>query len=180
MRIYEGSPRQDWEEVLRAIGAFADREALKELLFLELDEGFLLQGMALPAGGADSDSFGALAKRTYELLDEQVAQLLDETTAQRGTSEVETPHAEPTNYYEQAMRVIGAYVDSEKARDVFLFEQDGSFVLRLLHAGSGGVIGHRLAEFTKDEILAMIEAAPQQRTAAPATAEAAPAGEASE
>ena len=180
MRIYEGSPRQDWEEVLRAIGAFADREQLKELLFLELDEGFLLQGMALPAGGADSDSFGALAKRTYELLDEQVAQLLDEITAQRGTSGDDTPHAELTNYYEQAMRVLGAYVDSEKARDVFLFEQDGSFVLRLLHAGSGGAIGHRLAEFTKDEILAMIEAAPQQRNAVPATAEAAPAREASE
>ena len=180
MRIYEGSPRQDWEEVLRAIGAFADREQLKELLFLELDEGFLLQGMALPAGGADSDSFGALAKRTYELLDEQVAQLLDETTGQRGTSDLETPHAEVGNYYEQAMRVLGAYVDAEKARDVFFFEQDGSFVLRLLHAGSGGVIGHRLAEFTKDEILAMIEAAPQQRSVVTATAEAAPAGEASE
>jgi hypothetical protein len=173
MRIYEGSPRQDWEEVLRAIGAFADREQLKELLFLELDEGFLLQGMALPAGGADSDSFGALAKRTYELLDEQVAQLLDEITARRGTATGDTPHAELTNYYEQAMRVLGAYVDAEKARDVFLFEQDGSFVLRLLHAGAGGMIGHRLAEFTKDEILAMIEAAPQQRNAEPAIAPAA-------
>ena len=173
MRIYEGSPRQDWEEVLRAIGAFADREQLKELLFLELDEGFLLQGMALPAGGADSDSFGALAKRTYELVDEQVAQLLDEISAHRGNATDDTPHAELTNYYEQAMRVLGAYVDAEKARDVFLFEQDGSFVLRLLHAGSGGMIGHRLAEFTKDEILAMIEAAPQQRNAEPATAPAA-------
>ena len=165
--------------MLRAIGAFADREQLKELLFLELDEGFLLQGMALPAGGADSDSFGALAKRTYELLDEQVAQLLDEITARRGTATGDTPQAELTNYYEQAMRVLGAYVDAEKARDVFLFEQDGSFVLRLLHAGAGGMIGHRLAEFTKDEILAMIEAAPQQRNAQPAIAPAAT-GEASQ
>jgi hypothetical protein len=180
MRIYEGSPRQDWEEVLRAIGAFADREALKELLFLELDEGFLLQGLALPAGGSDSDTFGALAKRTYELLDEQVAQLLDEVTARRGSSKETEPHAQVTNYYEQAMRVVGAYVDGEKARDVFLFEQEGSFVLRLLHAGSTGMFGHRLAEFTKDEILAMIEAAPQQRNAAPASVEAAPAREASE
>jgi hypothetical protein len=180
MRIYEGSPRQDWEEVLRAIGHFADREQLKELLFLELDEGFLLQGMALPQGGADSDSFGALAKRTYELLDDQVAQLLDEAMGERGTAEGETPHAELTNYYEQAMRVIGGYVDSEKARDVFLFEQEGSFVLRLLHAGPGGLIGHKLAEFTRDEILAMIEAAPQQRSDAPATREPAATGEASE
>jgi hypothetical protein len=46
---------------------------------------------------------------------------------------------------------------------VFLFEQEGSFVLRLFGvAGSRGA-GHQLSEFTKDEILAMIESAPQQR-----------------
>ncbi|HET6745993.1 MAG TPA: hypothetical protein VFH90_09135 [Candidatus Limnocylindria bacterium] len=187
MRIYDGSPRQDWEEVLRAIGAFADREKLKELLLLELDEGFLLQGLGLPAGGADSDTFGVLAKRTYELLDEQVAQLMDEAAAARkAAAEAEIPHADVVNYFEQAMRVIGAWIDSEKARDVFLFEQDGSFVLRMLHASAGGAVGHQLAEFTKDEILAMIEAAPQQRGAAAAAIPAAtpaaqaPPGEASQ
>ena len=49
MRIYDGSPRQQWEEVLRSIGAFADREALKELLLLELETGFVLQGLGLQA-----------------------------------------------------------------------------------------------------------------------------------
>ena len=175
MRIYDGSPRQDWEEVLRAIGAFADREKLKELLLLELDEGFLLQGLGLPAGGADSDSFGALAKRTYELLDEQVAQLIDEAAAARTERADGVPHAELDNYFEQALRVIGAWIDQEKARDVFFFEQDGSFVLRVLHASAGGVVGHRLAEFTKDEILVMIDAAPQQRGAAAPAAMATPA-----
>lgn len=174
MRIYDGSPRQDWEEVLRAIGAFADREKLKELLLLELDEGFFLQGLALPAGGADSDSFGVLAKRTYELLDEQVAQLIDEASAARAAAGEQVPHADITNYFEHALRVIGAWVDTEKARDLFFFEQDGSFVLRVLHASAGGIVGHQLAEFTKDEILAMIEAAPQQRIAATAAAEASP------
>ncbi|HEX2142690.1 MAG TPA: hypothetical protein VHK28_10550 [Candidatus Limnocylindria bacterium] len=178
MRIYEGSPRQDWEEVLRAIGAFADREQLKELLFLELDDGFLLQGLALPAGGADSDSFGALSKRMYELVDEQVAQLMDEAAAQRGSAEVSVPQPGLTNYYEQALRIVGAWVDREHARDLFFFEQDGSFVLRVLHATAGGAIGHQLAEFTKDEIVAMIEAAPQQRNAEPEGA-GAPTGEAS-
>lgn len=177
MRIYEGSPRQDWEEVLRAIGAFADREKLKELLLLELEEGFILQGLALPAGGADSDSYGVLAKRTYELLDEQVAQLMDEAAAARTANADQVPHTDLSNYFEQALRVIGAWVDQEHARDLFLFEQDGSFVLRILHASAGGAVGHQLAEFTKDEILAMIEAAPQQR-AATAAAEASP-GEAS-
>ena len=41
MRIYDGSPRQDWEEVLRSIGAFADSERLKEILLLELEGGEL-------------------------------------------------------------------------------------------------------------------------------------------
>ena len=131
MRIYEGSPRQQWEEVLRSIGAFADREPLKELLLLELEVGFVLQGLGLQAGGADSDSFGSAVKRTYELTDDQVGELIDVAEADRGTSTENVPHADITNYYEHAMRVIGSYIDSQKPHDVFLFEQDGSFVLRL-------------------------------------------------
>lgn len=166
MRIYDGSPRQDWEEVLRAIGAFADRENLKELLFLELEDGFLLQGLGVPTGGADMDTMGTISKKTYELLDDQVGQLMDEITAQRGSAESNVPHVEIDNYYEQSMRIIGAWVDGQHARDIFFFEQEGSFVMRLLQTGSGGTVAHRLAEFTRDEIVAMIDAAPQQRNAA--------------
>jgi hypothetical protein len=162
MRIYEGSPRQQWEEVLRSIGAFADREQLKELLLLELEVGFVLQGLGLQSGGADSDSFGTAVKRTYELTDDQVAELMDVAAEQRGTSSENVPHADITNYYEHAMRVIGNYIDSQKAHDVFLFEQEGSFVLRLFGV-AGGRVAHQLAEFTRDEILAMIASAPEQR-----------------
>ena len=35
MRIYEGSPRQDFEEVLRSIGAFLDQRGMREILLLE-------------------------------------------------------------------------------------------------------------------------------------------------
>jgi hypothetical protein len=162
VRIYEGSPRQQWEEVLRSIGAFADRENLKELLLLELEVGFVLQGLGLQAGGADSDSYGSAVKRTYELTDDQVGELMDARVADRGSSAENLPHADITNYYEHAMRVLGRYIDSQRAHDVFLFEQDGSFVLRLF-AVSGTRVAHQLAEFTRDEILAMIEAAPEQR-----------------
>jgi len=160
--------------VLRSIGAFADRERLKELLLLELEGGLLLQGLALPGGGADSDTFGALAKRTYELTEDQVAQLMDEAAAHRGTAPDDAPHPDLTNYYELAMRIIGAYIDAQRAHDVFLFEQDGSFVLRLFApAGSRGGT-HQLAEFTRDEILAMIQSAQQYRGQA---AQAQPAAE---
>jgi hypothetical protein len=162
MRIYDGSPRQQWEEALRGIGAFADAERLKEILFLELEGGFLLQGLGLQDAGADSDSFGSTAKRTYELTDDQVGELMDAAAAKRGSVETDRPHPDHTNYYEQALRILGAYIDNQKAHDVFLFEQEGSFVLRLFGV-SGSRAGHQLSEFTRDEILAMIESAPEQR-----------------
>ena len=164
MRIYEGSPRQDWEEVLRAIGSFADRERMKELLLLELDAGFLMQGLSLPRDSAWTESEGMLTKSTHELPDDEIGKLIDAAEAKRTDGPETTPHTEISNYYEQAMRVIGAYLDAQKPRDVFLFEQDGAFVLRLLVTATGGAAaGHQLVEFTKDDILAMIAAAPQQR-----------------
>ena len=88
---------------------------------------------------------------------------MDANAAKRGSSDADVPHPELANYYELGMRIIGAYIDQQKAHDVFLFEQDGSFVLRLFGvAGSRGA-GHQLSEFTKDEILAMIHSAPEQR-----------------
>jgi len=164
MRIYEGSPRQDWEEVLRSIGAFADREHMKELLLLELDAGFILQGLAPPAAGARTESEGTLTKVTHELPDDEIGQLMDAAAAHRTDGPQITPHPEIGNYYEQALRVVGAYVDGQRARDIFLFEQGGAFVLRLLMSAVGAAAaGHQLVEFTKDDIIAMIEAAPQQR-----------------
>lgn len=164
MRIYEGSPRQDWEEVLRSIGAFADRERIKELLLLELDAGFIIQGLALPRDSAWTESEGMLTKTTHELPDDEIGKMIDAAEAKRTDGPETTPHAEIANYYEQAMRVIGAYLDGQKPRDVFLFEQDGAFVLRLLVSATGAAAaGHQLAEFTKEDILAMIGAAPQQR-----------------
>lgn len=162
MRIYDGSPRQDWEEVLRSIGAFADRERLKDLLFLELEGGFVFQGLAMASGGSDSDSFGALAKRTYELTEEQVAELMEAAEARRGSADSDVPQPDLMNYYELSLRILGAYIDGQKAHDVFFFEQEGTYVLRLFGvAAHGGT--HQLSEFTRDEMLAMIEAAPEQR-----------------
>lgn len=163
MRIYEGSPRQDWEEVLRTIGAYADEEAFKEILLLELEGGFILQALGVDRGGARSESEGMLAKRTIELPDERIAELMDEAAARRAGGKATVPEADLTNYYEQALRVIGRYLDGQKVRELFFFEQEGSFVVRVLYAVAGGSLGHQLVEFTKDDILAMIGEAPQHR-----------------
>jgi hypothetical protein len=169
MRIYDGSPRQDWEEVLRSIGAFADAERLKEILLLELEGGFVLQGLAMTGGGSDSDNFGALAKRTYELTDDQVGELMEAADAKRGTADADRAHPDLLNYYELSLRILGAYIDGQKAHDVFFFEQEGTYVLRLFGVTGSGNAGHQLSEFTRDEMLAMIESAPDQRQPEPET-----------
>jgi hypothetical protein len=166
MRIYEGTPRQDWEDVLRAVGAYADRERIKEILLLELEGGILLQGLAF-SSGSWSDSAGTLAKRTIELTDDQLGTLLDEAIARRDTGVAPHPETGMPSFYEQALRVLGRWLDARRPRDIFFFEQGGSFVLRALEASPVGGISHQLAEFTHDEILVMIDASPQLRDHAP-------------
>ena len=47
MRIYEGSPRQDFEEVFRSIGAFLDQRGMREILLVEAPDGFIVQGLVI-------------------------------------------------------------------------------------------------------------------------------------
>jgi len=162
MRIYEGSPRQDWEEVLRSVGAWADREALKEILLLELDGGFLVQGIATSMGGQWSET-GTFSKQMHELTDDQIGDLIGAAEEQRGSASADHPEIGIANFYEQALRIIGKWLDSVNPRDVFFFEQDGSFVVRTFVVAPHGKVGHQLSEFTRDEIVGMIESAPLDR-----------------
>ena len=57
MRIYEGSPRQDFEEVFRSIGAFLDQRGMREILLVEAPDGFIVQGLGR-AGGAGGHLVG--------------------------------------------------------------------------------------------------------------------------
>ena len=131
MRIYEGSPRQDFEEVFRSIGAFLDQRGMKDVLLLEAPDGFIVQGLVLSGAstGTWSDSMGAQSKETLTFLDDDIVRFMEEAGARRGT---ESP--KPAGHYEAAFRVLGRYMDDQKPRDVFFFEQDGAFVLRLLMA----------------------------------------------
>jgi len=47
MRIYEGSPRQDFEEVFRSIGALIDQRGMREILLFEAPDGFIVQGVVV-------------------------------------------------------------------------------------------------------------------------------------
>ena len=46
--MYEGTPRQNYEEVLRSIGAFLDQRAMRDVLLTEAPDGFIVQGLAGP------------------------------------------------------------------------------------------------------------------------------------
>ena len=163
MRIYEGSPRQNYEEVLRSIGAFLDRRAMKEVMLVEAPDGFVVQGLTMEntSVGAWSEHIGQQTKETFTFLDDDIARFMEEGHARResGSKTVTWGQA---GYYEHALRVIGRYVDEQKPRDVFFFEQDGAFVLRLLMWMQTGS-RHVIAEFTREELEAMIAAAPELR-----------------
>ncbi|MEZ4597696.1 MAG: hypothetical protein R3C32_13270 [Chloroflexota bacterium] len=64
--------------------------------------------------------------------------------------------------YERALRVLGGYIDQQQPRDVFLMEQEGSWLLRLLMGARTGM-QHVLVEFTPDEIAARADHAPALR-----------------
>ena len=57
-------------------------------------------------------------------------------------------------------------MDEQKPHDVFFFEQDGAFVLRLLMSGQAGS-RHELAEFTRDDITEMVARGPSLRQLTP-------------
>jgi hypothetical protein len=167
MRIYEGSPRQDFEEVFRSIGAFLDQRGMHEVLLVEAPDGFIVQGIvsAGAAGGTWSESVGQQSKETLTFLDDDIARFMEESIARRGAANPETD--KEAGRYETAFRVLGRYMDEQKPRDVFFFEQDGAFVVRLLMGGQGGA-RHVLAEFTRDDIAEMVAQGPTLRAPEPA------------
>ncbi|HVA85044.1 MAG TPA: hypothetical protein VNF73_01875 [Candidatus Saccharimonadales bacterium] len=160
MRIYEGSPRQDFEEVFRSIGAYLDRRGMRETLLTEAPDGFIVQGLVVVGSGAWSEAFGQVVKETLTFLDDDISRFMDEGVARRNARQP-IPIPSP-GYYERALRVIGRYMDEQKPRDVFFFEQDGNFVVRLLMADQTGS-RHVLAEFPKEDVERMIAEGPARR-----------------
>ena len=165
--MYDGAPRQDYEEVLRSIGAFLDRGGMKEVLLTEETDGFIVQGLVASAvaSGSWSESAGTLSKQTLTFVEDDIARFMDEGLVRRGQP---LESWSKLGYYERAFRVIGRYVDEQKPRDVFFFEQGGAFVVRLLMANPKGGIRHELVEFTQEDIETMVVQAPSLRTSSTA------------
>jgi len=158
MRIYEGGARRDFEEVFRAIGADLDARGMREILLVEVEDGFLVQGLS-PIGESSnwSESVGQIGKHSVMYRDEEVATLMDGAFGRRGQR-----HPPSIRPYETSLRVIGRYLDETRPRDVFLFEQGGAYVIRTLFIDQAHV-EHRLVEFTSEDITALIGRAPGLR-----------------
>src|SRR3954452_14010861 len=89
MRIYEGSPRQDFEEVFSSIGAFLDQRGMKEVLLVEAPDCFIVQGLVTGSrdGGAWSESMGQQSKETLLFHDDNTPGFMEEAVSRRGKAE---------------------------------------------------------------------------------------------
>ena len=103
---------------------------------------------------------GTIVKETLTFTDEDIATFMEEAAVRRGAGT--EPDASRAGPYERALRVIGHWMDEQKPKDVFLFEQDGAYVIRVLIGGSTGA-HHEIAEFTRDDLTELIATAPMQR-----------------
>jgi hypothetical protein len=153
--MYEGTPRQNYEEVLRSIGAFLDQRAMRDVLLTEAPDGFVVQGLAGPTDSVAWAENAPIQKETYTFLDDDIGRFMEEAAARRGRG-APGPDMDRAGAYERAFRVLGRYFDQQKPRDVFFFEQDGAYVIRLLMSTRTGA-RHVLAEFTADEVHKMVE-----------------------
>ncbi|MBI2763321.1 MAG: hypothetical protein HYX54_06165 [Chloroflexi bacterium] len=162
MRIYDGSPRQDFAEVLRSIGAYLDQRGMKDVLVMEAPDGYIVQGVTRVGATTStwSESMGQIVKETMTFLDDDIGRFMDESIARRGTGPQE--QLPPPGRYEHALRVIGHYIDEQKPRDIFFFEQDGAFVVRLHNGSQAGAL-HALVEFTREDVEALITRGPTFR-----------------
>jgi len=158
MRIYEGSPRQDWEEVLRSIGAYLDDKGMRAVIFIETDAGFIVQGTTVQSTTGSGESLGQAVRETLTLHDDDISRFMDEAIKRRGQKDEEPG----PNHYEQQLRVIGRYIDEQHPRDIFFFEVEGSYIARITVPAPGGV-KQELIEFTRDDIAEMIAKAPGLR-----------------
>ncbi|MGH2407285.1 MAG: hypothetical protein ACRDF7_04285 [Candidatus Limnocylindrales bacterium] len=163
MRIYDGSPRQDFEEALRSIGAMIDQRGMRDVVIAETDAGFFVQALVISGSntGGWSEQLGSLHKESLSISDDDVVRLMDEGVARRASG-TPAPEWSASGRYEKALRVIGHWIDEQKPRDIFLLELEGAYIMRLFMSTPTG-LKHVLAEFTKADIDEMITVAPSRR-----------------
>jgi len=142
VRIYEGSPRRKYADVLRAIGAVLDQLRMRNVMLVEVDEGFIALGHTASDAGR-GDDWGSLTRSQLTFWDAEIAQELQQAVERRGTAHV-------AGVYELALRVIGKHVDDLQASDVMAFHQEGTWLVRCLPRTPD--IRFALVEFSPEDV----------------------------
>ena len=119
MRVYDGAPRRDYEEILRTVGARLDGALLSEFVLVELEDGFYARGTSQP------EMWGGLAlPKTVRVLDNDLDAALDEAHARRGSGQL-------AGRVEARLRLVGRYVDSQQGSEILVVEQGSMTLLRM-------------------------------------------------
>jgi hypothetical protein len=91
MLNYSGTGRINYAEVLHSIGYFIDQNNIKEVVLLEVKEGFLLKGIA---HSEDRGGFTALTQE-YLFTHEDIAQIVEATYQRQQTQGGPSPATPP-------------------------------------------------------------------------------------
>jgi len=130
---------------------------MRGIVFLETDGGFVIQGTSVTGTTGSGESMGRSDRETLQLQDEDIGGFMDDALARRGRAPDATP-----KHYESQLRVIGRYLDGLHPRDIFFFELDGAYVIRITQSGQGG-LKQELIEFTQGDIADLIAGGPGLR-----------------
>jgi hypothetical protein len=152
VRVYPDAPRGKYEEVLRSIGSVLDRHNLRDILLVEVDEGFIVRGVALAEAAAHGE-WGSLERTELRFGDGEVQGDMDAAFARRGSAHDRGPA-------ERALRIIGRYVDGIKGSDIMAAEQGEDWLLRCLQPGT---LQHVLVEFLAPDVAQLNDAGERQR-----------------
>lgn len=80
MRLFQGLPKTDYQDLLRTIGHYIDQHGLTNIRLVETEEGIILQGLV----STTEDIRGEKKTETYLLAVEDIQDLMRDAYARRG------------------------------------------------------------------------------------------------
>ncbi|MGB5931930.1 MAG: hypothetical protein WBH57_02525 [Anaerolineae bacterium] len=80
MRLFQGLPKTDYQDLLRTIGHYVDQSGFTTIRLIETEEGIILQGRVSTTG----DIRGEKKTETYLLTVEDIQDMMRQAYARRG------------------------------------------------------------------------------------------------
>lgn len=138
-------PRRDYEEALRSLGALLDERRLEDVLLVEVESGFLVTGLRRRTLHADDPG----TSRRYEraeltFRDRDVIAASVRGRARRGSGH----HA---GRYEEALRLIGRWVNRSGGSFVLLLDEGHGFLVRTFSSAAAD-LPHRIRTFRSSDL----------------------------